>query len=120
RIDSLEIQLTLPETQVRETVPRTDVPIPRNPAEGRLSKHLAALRFFSWPAKANIPDFIEVRLGYDPASIQRGGMLLLGALLGPIAFGLWLCRRALSAEAADKSSVWFSYLRYQGWLLNGS
>ena len=119
-IDSLQVQLTLPETQVRETVPRTDVAMPGVTLLAQMSKHVAALRFFSWPTNATVPDFIEVRVGYDPATLQRSGILLLGALLGPIAFGLWLRRRALSAEVPDKSSVWFSYLRYQGWLLNGS
>jgi Zn-dependent protease with chaperone function len=119
-IDSLEVQFTLPETQVRETVPPTDVAMPGIPPTARMSKHLAALRFFSWPTNATIPEFIEVRLGYEPAGVERSAMLLLGALLGPIAFGLWLRRRALSAEVPDKSSVWFSYLRYQAWLLNGS
>ena len=119
-IDSLQVQLTLPETEVRETVPRSDVAMPGVSPLTRMSKHIAALRFFSWPTNAAVPESIEIRVGYDPAALQRSGILLLGALLGPIAFGLWLRRRALSAEVPDKSSVWFSYLRYQGWLLNGS
>lgn len=120
-IEFLEVQLMLPDTEVRETVPRTQsVAIPGSASLALANKQMGSLRFFSWRTNAPIPESIEVRLGYERASIQRSGLLLLGALLAPITLGLWLRRRALSAQGADKSSVWFSYLRYQGWLLNGS
>jgi Zn-dependent protease with chaperone function len=121
-IDSLELQLTLPDTDVRETIPRAHATtFPGKTSVASVNERLAAVRFFSWPTNAAaVPESIEVHVGYEPTSIQRNAMLLLGALLAPIAFGLWLRRRALSAQTADKSSVWFSYLRYQSWLLNGS
>ena len=118
-IDFLELQLTLPNTEVHETVPQATT-FPGKAPLASMNKQLAAIRFFSWRTNAAVPESIEIRVGYEPTGIQRNAILLLGALLGPIAFGLWLRRRALSAQTQDKSSVWFSYLRYQSWLLNGS
>jgi hypothetical protein len=120
-MNSFDLQLTLPDTDVRETIPPShSTTIPGKTSLPSVNKHLAAIRFFSWPTNAVVPESIEVRVGYEPASVQRNALLLLVALLAPIAFGLWLRRRALSALAPDKSWVWFSYLRYQGWLLNAS
>jgi hypothetical protein len=59
-------------------------------------------------------------VGYDSAAVQRRAALLLSALLLPIALAFWLRRRALNAEVPDKPCVWFSYIRCQQWLLNGS
>jgi Zn-dependent protease with chaperone function len=120
-MNSLNLQVTLPDTDVRETVPDSHaMKFPGKESLPSVNNHLAAIRFFSWRTDAVVPESIEVHVGYEPASIQRSAMLLLGALFAPIAFGLWLRRRALSAQTPDKSSVWFSYLRYQGWLLNAS
>ena len=59
-------------------------------------------------------------IGHDSSTLQRDMALLIGTLLLPVVLALWLRRRALNAEVADKAPVSFSYMRYQQWLLNGS
>ena len=121
KLELLQVSVTLPEAEIRETTPvvksfTSSTHIPSR----SVSKYLASLRVFSWRTDAAIPDSIGIRIGYDSATMQRRAMLLLAALLLPIFLALWLRRRALSAQAADKSAVWFSYIRYQQWMLNGS
>jgi heat shock protein HtpX len=119
-IDLLNVTVSLPETEIRQTVPAVESVGPNPKISPAVARSLAALRSFSWKLNASIPESIEVRLGYDAAGVQRRSLLLLAALLFPILAALWLKRRALSAQAADKSAIWFSYLRCQQWLLNGA
>jgi Zn-dependent protease with chaperone function len=121
KVELLQLTLTLPDAEIRETVPGTkSFSFPNRNSSLRLSDHLAALRFFSWRVDSIIPESIEVRVGYDSAAVQRRAFLLLAALLLPVFLAIWLRRRALSAQVPDKASIWFSYLRYQQWMLNGS
>jgi len=121
KLELLQVSVTLPEAEIRETTPgvKSFTSSGRMPSQS-VSKYLASLRVFSWRTDAAIPDSIGIRIGYDSATVQRRAMLLLAALLLPIFLALWLRRRALSAQVADKSAVWFSYIRYQQWMLNGS
>jgi hypothetical protein len=122
KLELLSIQLTLPDTEVRETAPPTkgfDFSQRRIPEKTR--RHFDAVRSFSWRVDSSaIPESVLVRVGYDSAAVQRRTALLLSALLLPILLAFWLRRRALNARVADKPSVWFSYIRCQQWLLNGS
>jgi len=121
KVELLQVTLTLPDAEIRETVPGTkSFSFPSRNSSRLLSDHLAALRFFSWRVDSTIPESIEVRVGYDSSAVQRRAFLLLAALLLPVFLAIWLRRRALSAQVPDKSSIWFSYLRYQQWMLNGS
>ena len=121
-LELLGIQLTLPDTEVRETAPPTkgfDFSQRRIPEKTR--RHFDAVRSFSWRVDSSaIPESVLVRVGYDSAAVQRRAALLLSALLLPILLAFWLRRRAVNARVADKPSVWFSYIRCQQWLLNGS
>jgi len=121
KLELLQVSVTLPEAEIRETTPgvKSFTSSGRMPSPS-VSKYLASLRVFSWRTDAAIPESIGIRIGYDSATVQRRGMLLLAALLLPIFLAVWLRRRALSAQVADKSAVWFSYIRYQQWMLNGS
>jgi Zn-dependent protease with chaperone function len=120
-IELLQIAITLPDAEIRETVPAVKSFNFSSPKSSQpVTNYLAALRIFTWRVDSPIPESIEVRIGYDSAAMQRRGILLLAALLLPVFLALWLRRRALSAQVQDKSSIWFSYLRYQQWMLNGS
>jgi Zn-dependent protease with chaperone function len=121
KLELLQVTLTLPDAEIRETVPGTkSYSLPNRNSSRPVRDYLAGLRFFSWRMDSAIPESIEVRVGYDSAAVQRRAFLLLGALLLPVFLAIWLRRRALSAQVPDKSSIWFSYLRYQQWMLNGS
>jgi Zn-dependent protease with chaperone function len=119
-LELLQVTLTLPDAEIRETIPSTSgfsFPGKTSPI---MTNSLAAVRFFSWRTDAVIPESIGIHIGYDLSAMQRRVALLLAALLLPIVLALWLRRRALSAQLSDRSSIWFSYIRYQQWMLNGS
>src|SRR5258708_24871693 len=121
KLELVPVTLTLPDAEIRETVPDTkSYNLPNRKSSRYLSDYLAALRFFSWRMDSTIPESIEVRVGYNSAAVQRRAFLLLAALLLPIFLAIWLRRRALSAQVPDTSSIWFSYLRYQQWMLSGT
>jgi hypothetical protein len=75
---------------------------------------------YRWDGSQSIPASIDYRFGYDPSKLQRGAAALFLILLAPVVLVFWLGRKALSADVADKSVVWFSYMRTLSWVLNGS
>ena len=120
-LESISVQLTLPDTEVRETLPASNgIPYAGPLLTRSLRRHFEALRSFSWRTDAAIPDFIEIRAGFNSAATLRRALLLLAALFAPVLLALWLRRRALRAQIDDNSSIWFSYIRYQQWILTGS
>jgi Zn-dependent protease with chaperone function len=123
KLEVISAILTLPGTEIRETVPATkDFQISRQPAIGNSRKHSDAVHTFAWATNSAMPELVTIRFGYDSsgAGVARRFGLPLGAFCLPVLLALWLRRRALASRFEDKASVWFSYIRYQQWLLNGS
>ena len=122
KLEIVSAILTLPGTEIRETVPATkDFQVSRQPAVGNLEKHRDAVHVFAWATNSAMPEFVTIRFGYDSsgAAFARRLGLPIAAFCLPIVLALWLRRRALASRFEDQASVWFSYIRYQQWLLNG-
>jgi len=121
KLETISVQLTLPDTEIRETLPPTEgfkFSHPEISAKARA--RLDAIRTFIWRTDSTIPDVVAIRFGYASVGALRRLALPAAAFAFPILLALWLRRRALAARFEDKPSVWFSYMRYQQWLLNGS
>ena len=121
KLELINVQLTLPDTDIRVTTPATEAfqySYPEISANAR--KRLDAIRTFNWRTDSAIPESVTIRFGYDSAWAGRRLAVPAAAFLCPILLALWLRRRALTARFEDKASVWFSYIRYQQWLLNAS
>jgi Zn-dependent protease with chaperone function len=121
QLETLNVNIVLPDSDVAETDPslvrRTIYPSVVSPD----FKHLVELnRTYTWNIGTPIPESLVIHSGYHSASIARAALMFLAVLFAPVLLVAWLGRRALSAQTADKSSVWFSYMRYLQWMLNGS
>lgn len=117
----ISIVLTLPDTEIRETIPPSkNSNFSRQPTPEKPKRHFDAIHNFAWNTDSAVPEFVAVRFGYDSAAALRRLTLPAAAFASPILLALWLRRRALAARFEDKPSVWFSYIRCQQWLLNGS
>jgi STE24 endopeptidase len=121
KLEEIDLQVFLPDTGIRDTLPpaksAAHFPVPTS---RRARRTFDAMRTYSWRADASLPEFVQFRIGYDSAATKRRGGLALAVLFLPLFFVAWMSRRALSAQNTDKSSVWFSYMRYLQWTLNVS
>jgi Zn-dependent protease with chaperone function len=121
KLEMVTVQLTLPGTEIRETLPPTEgFKFSQPEISAKRRAHFDAIRTFSWRTDSAIPEIVIVRFGCSSESALRRLALPAAAFGFPILLALWLRRRALAAQFDDKASVWFSYMRYQQWLLNGS
>jgi len=115
------IMLRLPDTDVFDSQPPPTSSVVGNfKAPTKIQRQLDRNRVYSWPLDSSIPDAITFSYGYEPSSGRRAAFILSLVLLAPVLFLAWLGRKALSAPAADKAAVWFSYMRYLQWTLTGS
>ena len=117
-LQELHIDFFLPTSGQAELSPTST----ETPAVSRISaaRHLLRMFTYNWQVDQEIPTIISFRYGYPAIQIQRGAVFLLLLLLAPLALVSWLGRRALSADAPDKTVMWFSYMRSLSWILNGS
>jgi len=120
-IPSSSLQLRLPDSDILGTTPPTRVnssaPAKADEASPRFTRTLFV---YSWSPEKPLPLEITCRFGYSSSSLRRNAALLLFVILSPLALLVWLGRRALSADVADKAVVWFSYMRSLQWILNFS
>jgi Zn-dependent protease with chaperone function len=121
RILRFTLEIRLPESEVLETVPPTDRSVLYSPLlPSSIKRRLHSTFIFGASPQQPLPSEIVFRYGYAPVSLQRIALTLAAILLLPLALLLWLSRKALSADVADKAVVWFSYMRSLAWILNGS
>jgi len=118
-IEYLQVDFNLPQSANAQTTPAPEqhAALVNQAAYRQL---LMARPSYYWTVNQNIPARIAFRFGYPLAQIQRSGVLLFALLVAPLVLLSWLGRKALSADAADKAMVWFSYMRALSWILNGS
>lgn len=113
------VQLVLPaDSEVLETVPAV-----RNSSvssSAAFNRYMRSFFLYVGSTEKPLPAEIVFRYGYAPSTLQKSAALLGIVLLFPLAFFMWLGRKALSADVADKAVVWFSYMRWLQWILNGS
>ena len=120
-IPSSSLQLRLPDCDILETTPEPCANS-SNPtkAQNASSRFTHSLFVYSCSPDKPLPGEITYRYGYWSATLKRNAAILLFVLVSPLAFFVWLGRRALAANVADKSVVWFSYMRSLQWILNFS
>ena len=141
------IELRLPDYEMLETVPavrRTEFPNPaasfhpkgnslldslwkaqvsaavRHRAAEALRTRMRTLFVFATFPDKPLPAEIMFHYGYTARTMQRASWILGLVLAAPILLFVWLSRKALAADVADKAVVWFSYMRSLGWILNGT
>ena len=120
-INTVTVEIHLPESEVLETVPPTDRGVFNSPlVPASIARHFNSTFFFAASPQVPLPAQIVFRYGYAPVNVQRSALILAAILLLPLVLLIWLSRKALSADVADKSVVWFSYMRSLAWILNGS
>jgi len=124
-ISNFSITLRLPEESgVAETIPaaiRQSIPGTLQPKlSAALGRFMRSVFVFAASPQQPLPAEIVFRYGYAPSALKRAAAILLTILLAPLAFFLWLGRKALSADVPDKAVVWFSYMRALAWILNGT
>lgn len=112
------IQLQLPDSDVLETIPAATQAFPKLPAA--VTRYMRAFFVFTASVEKPFPPQIVFRYGYASSNLERYAALLFLALFAPLGLFMWLGRKALSADVADKAVVWFSYMRWLHWILNGS
>lgn len=113
------VQLHLPaDSEVLETVPAVRTNSVGSSAA--FNRYMRSLFLFAGSAEKPLPPEILFRYGYAPSTLQKSAALLAVVLLFPLALFMWLGHKALSADVADKAVVWFSYMRWLQWILNGS
>lgn len=117
------VQVQLPDSDILETIPdgrqgQDSKVSPKTPASVR--RYMRSNFFYSGSPEKPLPPQIVFRYGYASSTLQRSAAILVLVLLSPLVLFLWLGRKALSAETSDKAVVWFSYMRWLGWILNGS
>ena len=121
RINSFTVEINLPESDILETVPATDRSVLTSPLlPASIARHFNSTFFFAASPHQPLPPQIVFRYGYAPVNVQRSALILAAVVLLPFVLLLWLSRKALSADVADKAVVWFSYMRSLAWILNGS
>jgi Zn-dependent protease with chaperone function len=125
-LETLTVTLEFADSEFLETVPPAPTTAQVNSFDfGKkekesFAKYSQSHPVYRWDRSQSIPATIDYRFGYQLPKLRRGAMALLLILLAPIALVAWLGRKALSADVADKSVVWFSYMRTLSWVLNGS
>jgi len=120
-INTFTLEIHLPESEIRETVPPTDRSVFNSPlVPASIARHFNSTFFFAASPQQPLPAEIVFRYGYAPVNVQRGILILVAILLLPLLLLIWLSRKALSADVADRAVVWFSYMRSLAWILNGS
>ena len=121
QIAQLALELRLPDSEIAETSPTTEKsPVNSQLLSGYVARRLRSTFLFDLAARQPLPNEIIFRYGYAPLNLRRSALTLAAILLLPIALLFWLSRKALAADVADKSVVWFSYMRSLAWILNGS
>ncbi len=121
KVERIIISLRLPDTDTFDARPAPTAPLSRDARiPSKLWRNLDRARSYSWSLDSNFPEAITFSFGYTQNTIRRAGAILAVVLVGPVLFVFWLGRKALSAPAADKASVWFSYMRYLQWTLSGA
>jgi Zn-dependent protease with chaperone function len=122
-IASPSVQLHLPaDSEVLETIPAAGASFSNLPAGSGagFNRYMRSFFLFVGSAEKPLPPEILFRYGYAPSTLQKNAVLLPLVLLFPLALFMWLGRKALSADVADKAVVWFSYMRWLQWILSGS
>jgi Zn-dependent protease with chaperone function len=120
-INTFTIEINLPESEILETVPLTDRSVLNAPlVPASIARHFNSAFFFAASPQLPLPAEIVFRYGYAPVNVRRSSLILAAILLLPLVLLIWLSRKALSADVADKAVVWFSYMRSLAWILNGS
>jgi Zn-dependent protease with chaperone function len=120
-VERLLIMLHLPDTDTFDSQPAPTSPVMQNEKiPSKLLRKLDRNRIYSWSLDSSLPEAITFSFGYTQNTIRRAGAILAIVLVGPVLFVFWLGRKALSAPAADKAAVWFSYMRYLQWTLSGA
>jgi Zn-dependent protease with chaperone function len=113
------VQLVLPtDSEVLEAVPAVRTNSVGSSAA--FNRYMRSFFLYVGSAEKPLPPEILFRYGYARSTLQKNGALLGIVLLFPLAFFMWLGRKALSADVSDKAVVWFSYMRWLQWILNGS
>jgi len=119
-VERLMIFLHLPDTDTFDSQPAPTAPVFGNERiPSKLSRKLDRIRIYSWSwirGAGSHHIFSRLHATLRPS---RGTVLAL-VLVAPVLFVFWLGRKTLSAPAADKAAVWFSYMRYLQWTLSGS
>src|SRR6266404_399001 len=124
-LEILTVQFEFADTAFLETVPPASASAPINgfnisdKQKKRLAEYFQRHPVYRWNRSQFIPASIDYRFGYDPSKLQRGAVALVLILVAPVVLVFWLGRKALSADVADKSVIWFSYMRTLSWVLNG-
>jgi len=120
-IQWLTVHIELPDSETFDFQPAV-VPPPVATMKGsaKFRKRWERSRDYAWSLDSPVPEAITFSFGYTQQSFQRALATLAIILVAPILLVFWLGRKALSAPADDKSAVWFSYMRYLQWTLNGA
>jgi len=117
--ERLLIMLQLPDTDTFDSQPAPTSPVFRNERiPSKLLRKLDRNRIYSWSLDSSLFEAITFSFGYSERSVLSAAAILAVVLLAPVLFVFWLGRKALSAPAADKAAVWFSYMRYLQWTLS--
>ncbi len=119
-IADLSVQLRLPDSEVVETIPAAHDFASSAKLPTAVSRYMRTLSVYIGSAEKPLPAEIAFRYGYASSTLERYAALLFLALFFPLALFMWLGRKALSADVSDKAVVWFSYMRWLHWILNGS
>ncbi|HYB60721.1 MAG TPA: M48 family metalloprotease [Methylomirabilota bacterium] len=115
------VQLRLPDSDVLESFPAVHRDVAASPKMPEsLNRYLRSIFVYPGSLQQPFPPEIIFRFGYASATLERAAALLLFVLFSPVALFLWLGRKALSADVADKAVVWFSYMHSLAWILSGS
>jgi Zn-dependent protease with chaperone function len=115
-LERIDISLRVPESETFDARPAPTPPLAEDVGTPfKRSRHLDRAHSYSWSLDSNFPEEIAFSFGYSEVSARRAAAILVLVLVAPVLFVIWLGRRALSAPAADKAAVWFSYMRYLQW-----
>ena len=120
-VERLLVMLHLPDTDTFDSRPAPTSPVFGNTRiPSKILRKLDRNRIYSWSLDSTVPEAITFSYGYAQNSVRRAGAILVVVLVAPVLFVFWLERKALSAPAADKAAVWFSYMRYLQWTLSAA
>lgn len=125
-LEILTVAFEFADTEFLEIVPPAAAPVPFSRFNFSKKQKEWFAEFYlrhpvyRWDGGQSIPASIDYRFGHDPSKLQRGAAALFLILVAPVVLVFWLGRKALCADVADKSVVWFSYMRTLSWVLNGS
>ena len=120
-VASSSLQLHLPDSDILETIPP---PLANSAPSGSAKTSYPVARFtrtfvvYTWSRDEPLASEITYRYGYSSSTLKCNAAILLLVLASPLALFVWLGRRALAADVADKAVVWFSYMRSLQWILN--